>query len=74
MLGKQQKVELFSALFCGRDDVYARRWQKWDGSVSGYAPVYTDRQKKGYAPITNAAIKKHLIGVQNVDKITIEER
>ncbi len=33
-----QKIELFRSLFCGRDDVYAARWESPDGR-HGYSPV-----------------------------------
>lgn len=33
-----EQVQLFSSLFKGRNDIYARRWEK-DGK-SGYSPAY----------------------------------
>jgi superfamily II DNA or RNA helicase len=48
--------------FKGRNDVFARRWQKWDGSISGYAPVYTDSKKIMLEPFTAAWAEKHLLG------------
>lgn len=62
MLSRQERVALFMSLFGGRDDVFARRWEKWDGSVSGYAPVYVDSDKESYAPLAIDWIEKHLIG------------
>lgn len=50
------------SLFHGREDVFARRWQKWNGSVAGYAPVYTDDNKESYTPLATECIEKHLIG------------
>jgi len=50
------------SLFKGREDVFARRWEKWSGGVSGYAPVYTDQDKESYVPLTLDWIEKHLIG------------
>ena len=35
----QEKIELFMSLFCGRDDVYAKRWENNKKGVSGYSPV-----------------------------------
>lgn len=50
------------SLFKGRRDVFARRWEKWNGGVSGYSPVYTDQDKESYVPLTTFWIEKHLIG------------
>lgn len=50
------------SLFKGRDDVFARRWEKWNKGISGYAPVYTDQDKESYTPLTEEWIEKHLIG------------
>src|SRR3989338_500154 len=61
MLSRQERVELFMSLFKGRTDVFARRWEKWNGGVSGYAPVYTDQDKESYVPLTNDWTEKHLI-------------
>ncbi|MFB3040467.1 MAG: hypothetical protein ACE1ZS_01515, partial [Candidatus Poribacteria bacterium] len=38
-LTKQEKLEYFRSLFRGRTDVFAKRWEKWDGSKSGYSPA-----------------------------------
>ena len=56
LLSKEEKVKIFISLFRGRDDVFAQRWEKWDGSISGYSPVavpknygdkcFCDRTKK----------------------------
>lgn len=62
MFSKQERVDLFRSLFRGREDVFARRWQKWNGSLAGYAPVYADEYKESYAPLTADWIEKHLIG------------
>ena len=62
MLSKQERVDLFRSLFRGREDVFARRWQKWNGSVAGYSPVYADEYKESYAPLTADWIEKHLVG------------
>jgi superfamily II DNA or RNA helicase len=63
MLSKQQRVDLFKTLFCSRKDVFARRWQKYNGSVSGYAPVYKNwRKKDEYEPLTKRHIESHLLG------------
>jgi hypothetical protein len=33
------KIQLFRSLFRGRDDVFAKRWEK--GGRSGYGPEYS---------------------------------
>jgi len=50
------------SLFKGRDDVFARRWEKWNGGVSGYSPVYADQDKESYVLLTEDWVEKHLIG------------
>ncbi|MFQ5787898.1 MAG: DEAD/DEAH box helicase family protein, partial [Thermodesulfobacteriota bacterium] len=55
-------IKIFASLFRGRTDVFAQRWEKWDGSVSGYFPVYKDRTKKKYMPFHEIFIKRHLLG------------
>lgn len=62
MLSREERVTLFMSLFKGREDVFARRWQKWDGGISGYSPVYTDSDKESYEQLTTQWIEKHLIG------------
>ena len=72
-----EKIALFRSLFCGRQDVYALRWQGSNGS-SGYQPVCKNIWKKGicrkpqikcsqcesreFAPLTDWVIYKHLSG------------
>ncbi len=34
----EKKIELFLTLFKGRNDIYAKRWEK--GSRTGYMPAY----------------------------------
>ena len=62
----EQKIKIFRSLFKGRDDVYALRWEKWDGSASGYFPVYKDRNKKEFALLTDEIIESHLRGYKIV--------
>lgn len=33
------KIRIFTSLFKGRADVFAKRWERADGSASGYTPV-----------------------------------
>lgn len=62
MLSKQDRINIFMSLFRGRSDVFARRWEKYDGSISGYSPAYVDWKKKTYAPLVELVIEKHLLG------------
>lgn len=75
----KEHIDLFKSLFMGRDDVFAKRWEK--GSKSGYMPVYQfdpymlrlhqmkggtfqDYNEKSYLPYSNEQIAKHLNGEQ----------
>jgi hypothetical protein len=64
------------SLFRGRDDIYALRWESKNGR-SGYSPAYTqeweqkddgsykhkkDVLNREYFPLTDEAIRNHLIG------------
>ena len=62
MISREERVNIFLSRFIGRSDVFARRWQKWDSSISGYAPVYTDYRKKAYEPFAAEWAEKHLLG------------
>lgn len=74
-----EHIKLFKSIFCGRDDVFATRWEK--GGKSGYMPSYTfdpymykmHRMKGGtfqnypnkqYQAFTDEQISKHLNGEQ----------
>ena len=73
-----EKIALFRALFCGREDVFARRWASASTGKSGYGPVCGNEwaegvcDKKQYRcaacpnrvllPMTDADIYKHLEG------------
>jgi hypothetical protein len=39
MLTPSQKIQIFKHLFRGREDVFAMRWEKQDGSASGLQPI-----------------------------------
>ncbi len=41
-----EKIRIFTSLFKGRTDVFAKRWERADGSVSGYAPVCLNEWKR----------------------------
>ena len=78
----RKRIALFRSLFRGRDDVYARRWEK-DDSGSGYAPAAVkdwkainrsrpeerkkvDQKTRRFLPMTDAVIKNHLLGKETV--------
>ena len=42
-----EKIKLFMALFRGRDDVYAKRWESSKKGTSGYSPVCLNEWKIG---------------------------
>jgi superfamily II DNA or RNA helicase len=73
----EEQLNLYMSLFRGRNDVYARRWEKY--GKSGYTPAYrfdwneySSHKAKGgdyknftnkeVIPLTRDIIKKHLIG------------
>lgn len=72
-----EKVKLYQSLFRGREDIFARRWEK--GIKSGYSPAYSfdwdefntyrsqggklkDFENKTPIPLTNSTIHQHLLG------------
>lgn len=73
-----EKIALFRKLFCGREDVFARRWYSKTTEKSGYQPVCENEwaeglcDKKSYkcsvcpnrklSPLTDKAIYDHLAG------------
>jgi len=73
----QEKIKLFKALFAGRDDVYAKRWQNKKGEA-GYTPVCCNEWKiricrkpqikcsqcahREYDKLTDQIIEDHLRG------------
>ncbi len=61
-LSRQQRVNLFCSLFRAREDVFARRWENDETGGAGYAPVFTDWQKKSYKPLSQSDFENHLIG------------
>ena len=74
----QEKIALFRSLFCGREDVFARRWQSAKSGKSGYSPVCSNEWEPGVCPkpkgscasctqrqlvpLSDAAIDRHLRG------------
>jgi hypothetical protein len=77
----RQRIALFRSLFRGREDVYARRWEK--GGRSGYSPAAAtdwkaiqrsrpedrkrvERETRRFFPITDAVIENHLLGEETI--------
>ena len=74
----RDKIELFRTLFCGRADVYPRRWENAGKGKAGYAPVCANEWKPGvchkprvrcgacpnqaFVPVTDEAVEGHLRG------------
>jgi len=74
----EAKVSLFRALFRGREDVYARRFESRKTGTSGYSPVCANEWVRGvcdkprtkcsscphqqFQPITDEVIRRHLSG------------
>ena len=73
----EEQLNLYMSLFKGREDIYARRWEK--GGKSGYSPAYKfdwdeyllhksrggniqNFKNKEKVPLTKDIVKKHLIG------------
>ena len=78
----RKRIALFRSLFRGREDVYARRWERPDGR-SGYSPAdirdwkainksrpedrkKVDRQTRKFYPLTDKAIEDHLRGEHTI--------
>lgn len=73
-----EKISLFRSLFCGREDVFARRWYSKTTEKSGYQPVCENEWADGLCdkrkykcsacpnrkpmPLTDEDIFKHLSG------------
>lgn len=63
-----EKIALFRALFSGRDDVFALRWQNDRTGKSGWSPAVvggwanSKRPDRSYEPVTDAVIERHLAG------------
>ncbi len=78
----RKRIALFQNLFCGRQGVYARRWESPDGR-SGYTPAAqkdwdainksrpedrkkVDQKTRKFFPLTEAVIENHLLGNETV--------
>jgi hypothetical protein len=78
----RRRIALFRSLFRGREDVYARRWEREDGK-SGYSPAAikdwkaihssrpedrkkVDQKTRKFLPLTDGVIENHLLGRETV--------
>ena len=73
------KIALFRKLFCGRMEVYPRRFENAKSGKAGYSPVYgnewvrgvcekprikcSDCQFQRWLPVTDGFVRMHLSGV-----------
>ena len=80
----EEKITLFRALFRGREDVYARRFESVRTGKQGYQPACGNEWLEGvcgkpatrcsecanrdFLPVTDAVIRNHLLGVDPDDK------
>jgi superfamily II DNA or RNA helicase len=78
----RKRIALFRSLFRGREDLYARRWERAEGH-SGYSPAAiknwkainesrpeerkkVDQKTRKYLPVTDDVIESHLLGKETV--------
>ena len=78
----RKRIALLRSLFRGREDVYARRWERDEGHC-GYSPAAiknwkainesrpeeqkkVDQKTRKYLPVTDAVIESHLLGKETV--------
>jgi superfamily II DNA or RNA helicase len=78
----RKRIALFRSLFRGREDVYARRWERDDGR-HGYSPAAVkdwrairesrpeerkkvDQKTRRFLPLTDVVIENHLLGRETV--------
>ena len=81
------KTALFRSLFCGRDDVYPRRFESRKTGKSGYAPACANEWARGicekphikcalcphrrFLPVTDDVIRWHLSGRDGGDQLFV---
>ena len=64
----EEKLALFRALFRGREDVYARRWDNARTGKSGWSPavkggwVNARKPDREYLPLNDQVVSDHLGG------------
>jgi superfamily II DNA or RNA helicase len=71
---QEVKIELFRALFTGRDDVYAYRWENSREGKKGWAPKRrpgSSRDDNDYLPLTNAVVAEHLVDSEQTNGIYV---
>jgi hypothetical protein len=78
----RKRIALFRNLFRGREDIYARRWERADGR-SGYSPAdvkdwkainaskpeerkKVERSTRRFLPLTDEVVQNHLLGKETV--------
>ncbi len=54
----EEKIAFFRALFRGREDVFARRWQSAASGKSGYSPACANEWKPGLCPKPKGSCSK----------------
>jgi superfamily II DNA or RNA helicase len=67
----EAKIALYRALFVGRNDVYARRWENAAKGTSGWSPAHrgsrdTPRDERQYLSLTDEVVRGHLEGRDTV--------
>jgi superfamily II DNA or RNA helicase len=67
----EAKIALYRALFVGREDVYARRWENAAKGTSGWSPAHrgsrdTPPAQREYLPLTDEVVRGHLGGRETV--------
>lgn len=81
---EKAKIRLFRSLFCGREDVYARRFESRKTGKSGYQPDCINEWRPGiclkpqvrcnrcdrrqFVPLTDSVFQKHLTGRDPSDR------
>jgi hypothetical protein len=77
----EEKVKIFMNLFCGRTDVFPKRWNNSKTGKSGYSPACFNEWVRGkcnkpstkcsvctnqaFIPLTEEVIRKHLSGIDH---------
>ena len=61
-LTKDEKIELFKALFINRSDIFAKKWISKDGKKQGFYPVTQTFRGNDFIPLSNKEIELHLRG------------
>src|SRR4030042_1897191 len=67
----QEKINIFKGIFKGREDIFAKYWEKADKSASGYSPVCLNEWKRGICDKTN---KKKCHDCQNQNYALFDDK